>query len=208
MQPKFKKGYYPNLLSWKEFVTLINIRPLMRCDRIVIPKFKEEHYWENSSWTLDQKCSPPLLLKNFFQNNICYLKYMSRCSRKVNDLAKRFEEEYNGAADAHIYICRNTSIIHPFGIHYDENPNVIVQCEGETNFKVWDIIKDIDNPPSKKHDMSITDTPLLDVDMKPGDAIWIPKYYPHLATSNTVRMSVSFPIKCNGARQPREWIEL
>ena len=207
MQPKFKKGYYPNLLSWKEFVTLINIRPLMRCDRVVIPNKKKKHYWENSSWTLDQKCSPPLLLKHIFQNNICYLKDMSRCSKKVNDLAKRFEEEYNGAADAHIYICRNTSIIHPFGIHYDENPNVIVQCEGETNFKVWDII-DIDNPPSKKHDMSITDTPLLDVDMKPGDAIWIPKYYPHLATSNTVRMSVSFPIKCNGVRQPREWIEL
>ena len=95
MQPKFKKGYYPNLLSWKEFVTLINIRPLMRCDRIVIPKFKEEHYWENSSWTLDQKCSPPLLLKHIFQNNICYLKDMSRCSRKVNDLAKRLYTDDN-----------------------------------------------------------------------------------------------------------------
>jgi len=209
MQPKFKKGYYPNLLSWKEFVTLINIRPLMNCNRIAIPKFKgEEYHWENSFWTLDQNCAPPLVVKDIFQNNICYLKDMSRCSKKVNDLAKRFEEEYNGAADAHIYICRNTSLIHPFGIHYDQSHNVIVQCEGETNFKVWDII-DIDKQSTRcKESMSITDTPLLDVDMKPGDAIWIPKYYPHLATSNTVRMSVSFPIKCNGARQPREWIEL
>ena len=43
--------------------------------------------------------------------------------------------------------------------------------------------------------------------MRPGDAIWIPKYYPHLATSKTQRMSVSFPLKY-GLKQPREWIEL
>ena len=209
MQPKFKKGYYPNLLSWKEFVTLINIRPLMNCNRIAIPKFKgEEYHWENSFWTLDQNCAPPLVVKDIFQNNICYLKDMSRCSKKVNDLAKRFEEEYNGAADAHIYICRNTSLIHPFGIHYDQSHNVIVQCEGETNFKVWDIIEDINQPSIR---LDITDQPLLDVDMKPGDAIWIPCHHPHLATSSTPRMSVSFPFIREHEDEPiqnREWIQL
>tara|TARA_Y100000768_G_scaffold377422_1_gene350620 strand:+ start:45 stop:662 length:618 start_codon:yes stop_codon:yes gene_type:complete len=205
MQPKFKKGYYPNLLTWKEFVMLINIRPLMTCDRVVVPNYKKDHKWNNSAWSLDKNCIPPLLVKEIIQNNISYLTDMSRCSRNVNDLAKKLEEEYNGSADAHIYTCLNPSLIHPFGIHYDNNHNIIVQCEGETNFKVWDIIKDRNIPRSN---MSITDNPLLDVDMKPGDAIWIPKYYPHLATSNTVRMSVSFPIMCNADRQPREWIEL
>ena len=35
--------------------------------------------------------------------------------------------------------------------------------------------------------------PILDVIMEVGDAIWIPRYYPHQAISLTPRLSVSFP---------------
>ena len=207
MQPKFKKNYYRNLLTWKELVALINIRPLMTVDRVKIPQGKH-HEWVNGVWTLNPNCYPPLLLKEIIQNNICYLRDMSRCSRKVNDLAKRLEEEYNGSVDAHIYICRNPSLSHPFGIHFDFYDNVIIQCEGRTNFKVWDV----DETSSRKEGMNSLltreDPPIIDVDMRPGDAIWIPKYYPHLATSKNVRMSVSFPVDVNAQRQPREWINL
>ena len=208
MQPKFKKNYYRNLLTWKELVALINIRPLMTDDRVKIDQVKH-HEWTNGVWTLDLNCYPPLLLKEIIQNNICHLRDMSRCSRKVNDLAKRLEEEYNGSVDAHIYICRNPSLRHPFGLHFDSRDNVIVQCEGRTNFKVWDV----DKTASREKGMNVhltkrKDPPIMDVDMRPGDAIWIPKYYPHLATSKNARMSISFPVEENAPRQPREWIEL
>ena len=51
-------------------------------------------------------------------------------------------------------------------------------------------------------------SPILDVDMKPGDAIWIPRYYPHLATSKTKRLSVSFPITDQISPASRAWIRL
>ena len=52
--------------------------------------------------------------------------------------------------------------------------------------------------------------------MKPGDAIWIPKHYPHLATSKTKRLSVSFPMAPNDFLNPddgwvqedRSWVKL
>ena len=60
--------------------------------------------------------------------------------------------------------------------------------------------------------MKIDDAPILDVIMKPGDAIWIPLHYPHLATSLTPRMSVSFPFTPRGlmsiAHEDRNWISL
>ena len=115
MRPKFKKGYYPDLLTWKEFVRLINIRPLMTCERVIIPRFREQHQWDSSIWSLEKNSIPPLLLKRIIQNNILYLVDMSRCSRKVNDLAKRIEDEFNASADAHIYTCLDTSLIHPYG---------------------------------------------------------------------------------------------
>ena len=54
--------------------------------------------------------------------------------------------------------------------------------------------------------------PIIDVDMESGDAIWIPKHFPHLATSLTPRLSVSFPLSeysdTNLIREDRTWITL
>ena len=56
---------------------------------------------------------------------------MTRCSQKINDLAKSLEEDAKLPSDARIFTCQNPSIIvHPFGIHFDRNDNVTVQREG------------------------------------------------------------------------------
>ena len=83
-----------------------------------------------------------------------------------------------------------------------------------TNFKVW---KELENgkeimEKEKNTNMKIDDEPFLDVNMKPGDAIWVPMYCPHLAVSLTPRMSVSFPFTPRGlltlANEDRNWITI
>ena len=207
MIPKFEKGYCPDLLSWKELSNILNIRPLMSTSRVKV-FIKENLTWQNNYWCSDANCYPSGVLEQVIEESgVCTFIDMSRSTEKINEFAKNLEDEYDQEVDAHIYLCRNLKIKHPFGIHFDTSDNVIVQCEGETNFKVWDIIKNKSAPLSN---MSITDTPLLDVDMKKGDAIWIPRYYPHLATSNTQRLSVSFPFNRkidNIRREDRHWIK-
>ena len=207
MIPKFEKGYCPDLLSWKELSNILNIRPLMSTSRVKV-FIKENLTWQNNYWCSDANCYPSGVLEQVIEESgVCAFIDMSRSTEKINEFAKNLEDEYDQEVDAHIYLCRNLKIKHPFGIHFDTSDNVIVQCEGETNFKVWDIIKNKSAPLSN---MSITDTPLLDVDMKKGDAIWIPRYYPHLATSNTQRLSVSFPFNRkidNIRREDRHWIK-
>lgn len=215
MKPYFKRGYSRNLLRWKELSVLINIRPLMssgsidpKHNRVRINGSEERFKWSNSSWSIDPNCFPSSLLKELMERYVCSFVDMSRSTKKINDFAKKLEEEYNLSADAHIYTCRNPKLGHPFGIHYDYADNVIVQCEGRTNFKVWAEVKpDYEGEGVANVNLTINDPPLIDVDMKPGDVIWIPKYYPHLASSKTSRMSVSFPLKY-GPTQPREWVKL
>ncbi len=209
--PKFERDYCPELLSWEELSNLVNQTQLMTQQRIRV-NFPEEYAkslsWPNTRWCLDETAVPAVILKDIIERYVCYFREMSRSTKKINDFAKSIEDTYNMPTDAHIYTCKNLDIDHPFGIHYDNSHNIIVQCEGETNFKVWDIIKEKDQPQAN---MSITDIPLLDVDMKPGDAIWIPKSYPHLATSHTPRMSVSFPFIREREDEPiqnRDWIQL
>ena len=215
MKIDLQKGYYSNLLSWGEITNLINIRPLMTTRRVIY--FSDENYtWRNCPWTHDDDCFPPTLLKEILEKGVCYLTDMSRCTENINSFAAKLEEEYHQPVDAHIYMCvKDIEHPHPFGIHFDKADNVIVQCEGKTNFKVWNKVSDkIANlPKSLIRNMEFPDPPVIDVDMENGDAIWVPAGCPHLATSITPRLSVSFCMPPNCPEndydlQDREWIRL
>ena len=212
---KFKKNYKPDLLSWNEMANIINTRPLMNDKRVKLLGNNKRYEWLCSKWTKDPNCFPPSLIKKLLENIMIYFVDMSRATDKINDFAKHIEDDYGKQTDAHIYVCRNLEIKHHFGVHYDFNHNLIVQCEGKTNFKVWDEVKNVDRNLkgigiNTRLEMEVK--PIMDVDMESGDAIWIPKHFPHLATSLTPRLSVSFPLSeysdTNLIREDRTWITL
>ena len=212
---KFKKNYKPDLLSWNEMANIINTRPLMNDKRVKLLGNTRRYEWLCTKWTKDPNCFPPSLIKKLLDNIMIYFVDMSRATEKINDFAKHIEDDYGKQTDAHIYVCRNLKIKHHFGVHYDFNHNLIVQCEGKTNFKVWDEVKNVDRNLkgigiNTRLEMEVK--PIMDVDMESGDAIWIPKHFPHLATSLTPRLSVSFPLSeysdTNLIREDRTWITL
>ena len=212
---KFKKNYKPDLLSWNEMANIINTRPLMNDKRVKLLGNTRRYEWLCTKWTKDPNCFPPSLIKKLLDNIMIYFVDMSRATEKINDFAKHIEDDYGKQTDAHIYVCRNLEIKHHFGVHYDFNHNLIVQCEGKTNFKVWDEVKNVDRNLkgigiNTRLEMEVE--PIMDVDMESGDAIWIPKHFPHLATSLTPRLSVSFPLSeysdTNLIREDRTWITL
>ena len=212
---KFKKNYKPDLLSWNEMANIINTRPLMNDKRVKLLGNTRKYKWVCTKWAKDPNCFPPSLIKKILDDIMIYFVDMSRATEKINDFAKHIEDDYGKQTDAHIYVCRNLEIKHHFGVHYDFNHNLIVQCEGKTNFKVWDEVKNVDRNLkgigiNTRLEMEVK--PIMDVDMESGDAIWIPKHFPHLATSLTPRLSVSFPLSeysdTNLIREDRTWITL
>ncbi len=211
VESKYIKQYFNNLLNWNELENLINIRPLMTTKRVQLLNMNESFEWMNSIWTSDPNCIPPSLIRSLLDEIVIYFVDMSRATKRINDFARIIEDEYGRQVDAHIYVCRNLNIEHPFGAHFDFSDNVIVQCEGITNFKVWDEVKNV-REDSINTKLQIDDEPILDVDMESGDTIWIPKHFPHLATSLTPRLSVSFPISSvaniSDVREDRNWITL
>ncbi len=210
MKPHFIKNYCPNLFTWKEFEYLLNIRPLMTNQRVKILS-AVSYNWGNASSSIDKNCYPPSLLEDLLEEHTCYFIDMSRATEKINNFARDVENTFEKQCDAHVYVCRNPDLYHPFGIHYDLVPNIIIQCEGQTNFKVWDKIENVNNKERfGQINIGITDEPLLDVIMNPGDMVWIPEHYPHHAISITPRLSVSFPIKIhheNGDMEDRHWFK-
>ena len=215
MELNFEKNYSPNLFTWGELEYLVNIRPLMTADVVMQ---KEDHRWGGSPWSQNPNTYPPTLLGEILGRQVVHIRDMSRCTEKVNNFCKSLEDEYNKPVDAHIYICLNPSVEHPYGIHFDYSDNVIVQCEGSSIMKVWDkaeqdLIANIwgnDNIDAEKVNLG---DPVMEVEMESGDVIWIPRHYPHEIISNESRLSVSFPMDCDIDErkfnvEDRNWVKL
>jgi len=210
----FKKAYSSNLFTWEELANLINIRPLMTEKRVnLLDPQNRSFKWYTNGWIQDCNTYPPSLIKSLLEEVIIYFSDMSRATENINKFASNLEDQYQRHTDAHIYVCRNPKNEHLFAAHFDMQHNVIVQCEGKTNFKVWKKVKDHTVKKQTQLDMS-DEVPILNVVMEAGDAIWIPRYYPHQAISLTPRLSVSFAFQDNEnaahkqSFEDRNWITL
>ena len=136
-KPKFVKGYCNNLLDWKGLEKIINTRPLMTHWRVKLPIEKRQYEWPIDKWMTDPQTYPATIMKELINTQTFYIVDATKFTKEINDFASKLEETYKLCSDAHIYICRNLEEDHPFGVHFDYAHNVIVQCEGTTNFKVW-----------------------------------------------------------------------
>ena len=168
METKYVEGYIPHLFSWNELSNIINIRPLLTGKRVqLLDPEKREFNWLVSGWNHDPNCYPPSLIRDLLNEMVVVFTDMSRATEKINDFANSIENTYQRNVDAHVYVCRNPELEHPFGAHIDGAHNVIVQCEGETNFKVWDKVENGEKLLEEKKSvkMKIDDAPILDVIM-------------------------------------------
>ncbi len=193
---KIERGYAPKLFTWKDLEKILNNQEMVRMHQLMIPDVMPMSPFR-----------PPSVVKKYIDNNVCYIKEMSRCTEKVNALAKKIEEEEDCPADAHIYFQR-CDVKHPFGIHYDVNDNVIVQCQGSANFKVWEKVL-MPEEPGLTNNLRMKEDPIIDEVLEPGDAVWIPRDYPHFVSPvSPKRLSISFCLFKGAKYVDREWIKL
>lgn len=195
-KPFFQKRIAdPSIFSWTELERLLNLRPFVNHKRFHILNDKD-YTWHNPGWSSDNGY-PPSLIQQEVKQYVCYLSDCSKVNQQINDLCASIENKTGSEVDAHIYFSfyYNDKNIEKY-IHRDKSNNLIIQIDGETNFKVW----------NKDRDSDI----ILDVIMQPGDVLYIPAGYWHGALSLSRRLSLSVPISPHQVelREDRHWIRL
>jgi len=195
MKLEHKKNCFPKLFTWKELELLINQKVYLVPERCKIDDC-EIIKWPISRWDVNPNEMPPNLFYQHLENKtgVFYFRDMSKYKFQFNEICKELEEKHRRPFDTHIFVhYNNLDVPHPFGCHWDTQNNVIVQCEGETHWKVWQQINPNDYPDETgAGSLNLKSKPILDVVLKSGDALWLPQYYPHEAKSKTKRMSISF----------------
>ena len=203
----YEKDILKNIFSWKELETLLNLRPFISSSRFNFIS-KDYHMWPNQAWLSDNNTWPASKLNEVINSCVCYLTDCSRVNKEINDVCSIIEKETGYPTDAHIYfsLVDDEDKKKGFEHHWDYSHNLILQVEGQTNFKVWNEIfsgDDNRNPLPKT-------SPVLDVTMKSGDVIFIPKGMLHQAIPLSKRVSISFPMMTDSKHksQDRTWIKL
>ena len=163
-------------------------------------------YWELINGTGEKRSLPeykpywspvPCQDKNTIYNHITsgesfVITGYSKIKRKTQDLCIEIERSLDVCTDVHVYGARTKSP--SFKTHCDHFSNFIIQCVGETPWKVY-----------KNKQTSLlackNDKPLnydiMEVDwegiLKPGDLLYIPDRAYHCALPDKTRLSMSIP---------------
>lgn len=204
-KPFYIENAVGNVFSWQKLEDLLNLSPFLNDLRFHIINNKK-YEWGRHWWKTDNTAYPTSIVEEEIKHHVCYIQDASRASQSINTIASELETLTGLPTDAHIFFSLTTKEDEGLGIHNDVSNNFIVQVEGETNFKVWDLIAK-DEEQNKK---SIDVIPFIDIVLKPHDIIYIPKKYWHQAISKIKRLSVSFPMSYteDNSFESREWIKL
>jgi hypothetical protein len=121
----------------------------------------------------------PILDKEFIVRQInqglaFVIHNYSYFNKNTVQLVKDVSDKFNVFPDIHVYGGLNGA--GSFKKHKDFPPNIIIQVEGETPWKIW---KDETQPP------------VIDVVLKPGEGLYIPAGFLHAAEPTQKRLSMS-----------------
>ena len=179
-------SFDPDLVTVKDLENYFNHH---RCTpdelQVISPDTNEKIKYE-----IDQRpwrpSYDPSSIENLWEQGFSFILHSPYINKKVKQITQTIESSNFVSCDAHIYCGKKQSAsFHP---HSDDNFNLIVQCAGQSAWRVWDAIT-----PESGCWPNLQDDPMIKVVMSPGDAIIIPKGQVHQAEPLTDRISVSFP---------------
>jgi hypothetical protein len=206
LEPFYEKNAVTNIFSWKDLENLLNFRPSNTQDRFKA-SLKENYEWPKQAWVSNINCYPPSIIQKIIKKYLCHISDSSKVNEKINSICGELESITNLPTDAHIYFDFTDQQNVGFGIHYDDAHNLIVQIEGKSNVRIWNVKSYDKNLHSIKN---LDVNPIFEIVMEPGDVFYAPAHYYHEVKSLTKRLSISFPshTKMKSLFQEREWIKI
>ena len=187
-------GKTASLYTYKEFESLINLRPFISDKRFIPANNSKRYSWPVYEWHTDKDVWPVSVIKQVLKYSAIYIKDATRANQKINGFSEGLEKVFETPVDCHIYFSNNSNKSKGFGKHKDKNHNVIIVCEGKLNFKIYNGNK------------------IMNRNLTKGEYAFVPAGVYHKIESLTnKRLSCSFAIlqnKGNLTFDEREWLSI
>ena len=186
----------PHLFAtWDEVETCINnpqFFDMQLVDRVTNAYVELPQY--QRAWSPKPFADAREIKESFDSGNTLIINNFDWISRQKQELLNEVETFFPNILSAlHVYCGLTES--KSFKIHEDFANNFIVQVEGITHWQVFRQRASYLVHPYR-HDVDINDLDcVIDVDLKPGDLLYIPNRCWHYAQPKEKRLSVSIPMQ-------------
>ena len=196
-KPHFFKQLLKNpseLLTWDDVEKCMNTPALYNFEMIDQYNNKIDIPQAKKAWTWDRLVQDKAFMFDQLHKGagLVIMNY-GYYSEKTNHLLRIFETMFQVNAAIHVYGGLQGS--KSFGIHDDYPCNFIIQVEGTTKWKVYNnrisyLYKTgMMNGKLKDEDLELA----IEVELQPGDALYIPSRMYHKAMPDGKRLSMSIP---------------
>lgn len=196
-QPHFFKDLLANpseLLSWQDVENCMNNPYLYDFEMIDSQGFKVDIPRSQKAWMWGKTAqNKKFLFEKFHQGNSLIIMNYGFYNEKTNHLLDIFERTFDVNSAIHVY-CGLTDA-KSFTIHDDYPANFIIQVEGTTRWKVFNnrisYMYKVGTMNNRLNDDDLDVA--IDVELSPGDALYIPSRMYHCAYPTGKRLSMSIP---------------
>ncbi len=182
------------LLTWDDVESCLNRPELFQFEmidryntKIDIPQSKKAWIWDRAVQ------NKQFMFDKLHEGNGLVIMNYGFYSEKTMHLLKIFETMFQVNSAIHVYCGLEGS--KSFSIHDDYPCNFIIQVEGKTRWKVFNNrISYMYRTGTMNNRLSDKDLEIaIDVELEPGDALYIPSRMYHVAYPSEKRLSLSIP---------------
>jgi hypothetical protein len=202
-QPHYFKNFISNpeeILSWNDVESCLNRPEIFNFEmidkdtgmKIDIPVAKKAWVWDH---VVQDKA---FMIDKFNRGHGLVIMNYGSYSEQTTKLLSVFERLFDINAAIHVYCGLEGSASFP--IHDDYPVNFIIQVEGKTRWKVFknriSYLYKIGSLNDRSHNKRIDEEDLevaIDVELEPGDGLYIPSRCYHAAYPTGKRLSMSIP---------------
>ena len=195
--PKVFKNFLDN---YSEYVTWSDVERIFNCHKlfveIVRDKNKIDVPYGKYFWYPKMVQDKKFIFDSVNSGDTFVINQFCAYNEKINFLLKAIESTFDVVCDAHVYgsLKKESKSFYP---HIDVPPNFICQIEGVTK---WRLYKNRSSDLYSQGDINVNlqeDNLEIDfeVDLSPGDILYIPARCFHGAFPSEQRLSISIPCR-------------
>jgi len=203
--------YYQKVFGMEEVDRLLRQVGLTYGLNIDVTSYKDgkRHHFNSNRDGSTENADPDLVWKRFHDGASLRILHPQRWTNAVWKLLSGLEGYWSCGVGSNVYLTPPGS--QGFAPHYDDIDAFILQIEGKKQWKVytpptsWEVLA---RESSEDYDESELDDPLFEVELTPGDLLYLPRGVVHQAHCLEDTHSLHLTVSCNQHNTFADLLEL
>lgn len=128
------------------------------------------------------------VLGHYATGGTIHISNLQKYASSLDSFCKSLQQHFYADVEADLWTTRQNSL--PAYLHFDRHDIFVLQIHGTKRWRVFSPMRLAEGRPASTLEWSEVGEPLLDIELKPGDLLYLPEFTPHAVTTTLAPHSV------------------